>query len=53
MEFLLLIVIIVLGILFYFFKDKISIFLQQERKSLPFKEKIFYLIFLKESSLKA
>ena len=43
MEFLLIIVVIVLGILFYFFKDKISIFLQQEKKPLPFKKKNFLL----------
>ena len=43
MEFLLIIVVIVLGILFYFSKDKISIFLQQEEKPLPFKKKDFLL----------
>jgi len=43
MEFLLIIVVIVFGILFYFFKDKISIFLQQEEKTLPFKRKDFLL----------
>ncbi len=43
MEFLLLMIVIILGILFYFFKDKISIFLQQEEKTLPFKRKDFLL----------
>lgn len=43
MEFILLIIVIALGILFYFFKDKISIFLHQEEKSLPFKRKDFLL----------
>ncbi len=45
MEFLLLVVIIVLGILFYFLKDKISVSLQQHREEvkLPFKRKDFLL----------
>ncbi|MCF6276918.1 MAG: DUF2726 domain-containing protein [Candidatus Magasanikbacteria bacterium] len=43
MEFLLIVIAIVLGILFYFFKDKISIFLQEEEKTLPFKRKDFLL----------
>ncbi len=43
MEILLIIVVIILGILFYFFRDKISIFLQQEEKTLPFKKKDFLL----------
>lgn len=43
MEFLLIIIVIAFGILFYFFKDKISIFLQQEEKTLPFKRKDFLL----------
>ncbi|MCD4705961.1 DUF2726 domain-containing protein [bacterium] len=43
MEFLLLIIVIVFGILFYFFKDKISIFLQQEEVQLPFRRKDFLL----------
>jgi len=43
MEFLLLIITIVSGILFYFFKDKISIFLQGGEVKLPFKRKDFLL----------
>lgn len=43
MEILLIIIVIILGILFYFLKDKISIFLQPEEKVLPFKRKDFLL----------
>ncbi|NMC51966.1 DUF2726 domain-containing protein [Candidatus Kuenenbacteria bacterium] len=43
MKILLIIIVITLGILFYFFKDKISIFLQQEEKVLPFRRKDFLL----------
>ncbi len=43
MEILLIIIIVILGILFYFFKDKIYIFLQSEEKILPFKRKDFLL----------
>ena len=43
MEILLIIVVVILGILFYFFKDKIYIFLQSEEKNLPFRRKDFLL----------
>ncbi len=43
MEILLIIIVVILGILFYFLKNKISIFLQPEEKVLPFKRKDFLL----------
>jgi very-short-patch-repair endonuclease len=43
MEILLIIILVILGILFYFFKDKIYIFLQSEEKNLPFRRKDFLL----------
>lgn len=39
----LIIIVIILGMLLYFFKDKISVLLQQEEKPLPFKRKGFLL----------
>ncbi len=43
MEFLLLIAIVILGVLFYFFKDKIYIFLRSEEEYAPFKRKEFLM----------
>lgn len=40
---ILLIIILFLGVLFYFLKDKISIFFEKEDKYLPFKRKDFLL----------